>query len=42
MSRRNNRIAAWAAALVVLGAVFVAYLNPHTMVALANQMWACF
>ena len=32
----------WAAAAAVLAAVFVAYLNPHTMVDLANRVWACF
>jgi len=32
----------WAAAAAALAAVFVAYLNPHTMVDLANRVWACF
>jgi hypothetical protein len=26
----------------VLAAVAVAYLDPHFMVAVANQIWACF
>jgi hypothetical protein len=26
----------------VLAAVAVAYLDPHFMVAVANQSWACF
>jgi hypothetical protein len=26
----------------VLAAVFMAYLNPHTVVDLANRVWACF
>lgn len=34
--------AAALAAVVVLGAVFLAYLNPHTVVDLANRVWACF
>lgn len=36
------RLALGALALAVLVAVFVAYLNPHLMVELANQVWACF
>ena len=31
-----------AAALLVLAAVFAAYLDPHLMVDLANRAWACF
>ena len=30
------------AALLALGLVFMAYLNPHTIVDLANRVWACF
>lgn len=30
------------AAAALLGAVFLAYLNPHTVVDLANRVWACF
>lgn len=41
MSRRA-RIGTWIAALLALAAVFAAYLNPHLMVSLANQLWACF
>ncbi len=36
------RTFAWAAALAALAGVFVAYLNPHAMVDLANRVWACF
>ncbi|WP_374674171.1 hypothetical protein [Ideonella sp.] len=36
------RGAAWVGALVVLGAVFAAYRDPHTVVDLANRVWACF
>jgi len=32
----------WAAVLVALAVVFVAYLNPHLAVDLANRVWACF
>ena len=42
MNARWQRIAAWAAALAALAAVFVAYLNPHLAVDLANRVWACF
>jgi hypothetical protein len=31
-----------AVALVVLLAVFMAYLNPHLAVDLAGRLWACF
>jgi hypothetical protein len=30
------------AVLLVLGAVFLAYLSPHMAVDLANRLWACF
>ncbi len=36
------RALGWAAAAAVLAAVFTAYLSPHTMVDLANRVWACF
>lgn len=29
-------------ALAVLALVFLAYRNPHTVVDLANRVWACF
>jgi hypothetical protein len=29
-------------AALALAAVFAAYLNPHTVVDLANRVWACF
>jgi len=35
----------WVAAALValaLGGVFLAYLNPHLVVELANRVWACF
>jgi hypothetical protein len=34
--------AAYVAVLLVLAAVFTAYLNPHLMVDLASRVWACF
>jgi len=36
------RAALAAAALAVLGLVFLAYRNPHTVLDLANRVWACF
>jgi hypothetical protein len=36
------RALAWAGALLMLAAVFAAYLNPHLVVDLANRVWACF
>jgi hypothetical protein len=37
-----RRVLAWVAAAAALAAVFVAYLSPHTMLDLANRVWACF
>jgi len=40
-----KRLARWAFALglvLLLGTVFMAYLNPHLAVDLANRLWACF
>lgn len=38
-----RRVLAWALALAALAAVFMAYLNPHLAVDLANRAWAaCF
>jgi hypothetical protein len=39
---RAGRLATWTAATLVLGAVFLAYLDPHTMVDLSNRVWSCF
>lgn len=36
------RLLAVSAATLLLGAVFAAYLNPHTVVDLASRVWACF
>lgn len=42
-SRQTHlRLAAWLVVAVALGAVFAAYLNPHTVVDLANRVWSCF
>lgn len=42
MKTGGSRLAAWVALGLVLAAVFAAYLNPHTVVDLANRVWACF
>jgi hypothetical protein len=34
--------ALWATMVLALAAVAVSYLDPHLMVTLANQVWACF
>jgi hypothetical protein len=41
-TRLRTRVAVVSAAAVVLTAVFMAYLNPHLALQLANQLWACF
>ena len=40
--RPMTRAALWATALLALGLVFAAYLDPHTVVDLAGRVWACF
>ncbi len=40
--RRWTSALMYGAALLVLLAVFSAYLQPDFLVTLANQMWACF
>lgn len=40
--RRRWRALAWAAAVLALAAVFMAYTDPHLVVDLANRLWACF
>jgi hypothetical protein len=42
MTRNARRIGAWAAAVVLLAAVFALYLTPDMMLALATQLWSCF
>ena len=34
--------ASWLAGATVLAVVFLAYLNPHTALDLANRVWSCF
>lgn len=41
-ARALRRGLAWGLLALALGATFMAYLNPHLMVDLANQVWACF
>jgi hypothetical protein len=37
-----RRLAVWAAAAVVLLAVFAAYLHPDMAMQVAQQLWSCF
>lgn len=41
-ARTLRRATAWAAACLVLGLVFLLYLQPQFMVGMAEQLWACF
>jgi hypothetical protein len=40
--KRLHKLGLGLGAGAVLVAVAVAYLDPHFMVAMANQIWACF
>jgi len=40
--RRGLRVAAWAAAMAALLAVFALYLRPDFLLTLADQLWGCF
>ena len=42
MKRSHVRLLAWTGALLALGAVFAAYLQPDMMFGLATQIWNCF
>lgn len=42
MSPRTRRLLAYGAAVATLLAVFSLYTRPAVMVALADQVWACF
>ena len=42
LRRHAARALAATAAGLALGAVFLAYLNPHLALDLANRFWACF
>lgn len=41
-SSLTKRLAAWAAALALLLAVFALYLQPGTMIAVSEFVWSCF
>jgi hypothetical protein len=40
--KRLHKLGLGLGAGAVLAAVVMAYLDPHFMVAVANQIWACF
>ena len=42
LTRRRAHIVWGVVAALVLAGVFMAYLNPHLVVDLANRIWACF
>ncbi len=42
MTMKPGRLVAYGAAVLVLLAVFTAYLKPDMALTLANQLWACF
>jgi hypothetical protein len=42
LTRRRAHIVWGVAAALALAGVFMAYLNPHLVVDLANRIWACF
>ncbi|HEX6722248.1 MAG TPA: hypothetical protein VF107_11810 [Burkholderiaceae bacterium] len=42
LTRRRAHIVWGVVAALALAAVFMAYMNPHLMVDLANRIWACF
>ena len=42
MSLRPGRLTGSVLAALALGAVFIAYLDPHLAVDLANRAWSCF
>jgi hypothetical protein len=42
MGPRALRLAAYAAAAVVLAGVFALYTRPELMVDIGNMVWACF
>jgi hypothetical protein len=41
-TRRRAHLMWGVVAVLALAGVFMAYLNPHLMVDLANRIWACF
>ena len=42
MKQRTRTVIAWGAAVLVLLAVFAAYLRPELALTLATQLWNCF
>jgi hypothetical protein len=42
MTHRAKKFTAYGAAVAVLLAVFALYTQPTILVALADQLWACF
>jgi hypothetical protein len=42
LTRRRAHLAWGVVVALALAGVFMAYLNPHLVVDLANRIWACF
>ena len=42
MTQKGKKLIAYGAAIAVLLAVFALYTRPTILVALADQLWACF
>jgi hypothetical protein len=42
MTQRTRKLLAYGTAIAVLLAVFALYTRPTILVALADQLWACF
>jgi hypothetical protein len=42
MTQRTRKLLAYGTAVAVLLAVFALYTRPTILVALADQVWACF
>ncbi|WP_267237655.1 hypothetical protein [Caenimonas koreensis] len=42
MTLRSKKLLAYGAAVALLLAVFAMYTRPTILVALADQLWACF
>ncbi len=42
MTQRTRSLLAYGLALAALAAVFVLYTQPEMLVALSEQLWACF
>jgi hypothetical protein len=42
MKAQRKKLLIWSGTVIVLLAVFALYTRPDFLVAMANQIWACF